>query len=893
MVLWKFPPSFSWLLHPTSSYPWLVQLGDRGPWLVDRVIGAREMPAGLDTAGKVDVIAHSVLRACANHHGEANVEIHNHVTRNVRSWASDGADMSVGHACTSHFQRMVFREWEESHSANKLLEHAIKNHEGARRIDGLLVSGVDSAPRLAHATKSPSLAKFLTTSEVFRKRCTAAQSSAGIALCENFGYAPQRYVSRARPMSRVQRRWDPIWDSLAEEAVGNSKRAPLARFFLNELGGENSARLLFGGMITDMAAEHYEWVAGGDKGNPDPASSEGRTALFLERLSVLFDEGMVVTLPDTYTGQVLEFLRKGKVVHTAKSVHSCGLCRLSDVDVHGVIAQALRNARELVAIIRAYVPVYRNKSGWLHAFAAFRLPSPLSDTAAVNKSSAEAKERATEVTEIHASLDRIVAADGLGESAKTQLLELLPRAELHYRSGRDTKAAWGNASAEFPEYIEARSLVNLYLIWKPNTGNLERRFRDKKEHNCPERCRLLDTTVENLMLVDCAPSSKLLRLASSGSAPGTPLANTLTKNTDSSTLRRYFRKTASIHCELHGKRRRQSARKRKEQRNKGVPKSRDRLQASRAKSGAPIPEAEFKRRRAAAINEVVHSARSQRAKVMGKHVLGDVAAAVAAEVVVVPADLQTKINKRVAEATSSYDNGAEQAKRAREALAHKSARSFVGARGVDAAHMPSAPAGVALVRGADTHAHRLLTKSGFKTMFNPLDFVEQVLRVRSRAPRRGHLVLVPHGIHSDFIVSARIAASTLGTHLASPEDYLAQGASCGCSFGLSYNVDGPKLHVAVSAAFASLCPTAPKILLRLAQAPRSRLEFHRSVRKVEKRAKKQVLRTAWKTCRILSTADDLAGAKSKYQSLYANTDDFLRMIQKLARELRCPGFDDT
>ena len=147
--------------------PGLLQLGDRGPWLVDRLIGAREMPADLDTAGKVDMVAQSVLHACS--HGSAHVELHKHVCSRILAWASDGADLATGHAATSHFQNMSFREWEESHSAAKLLEHAVKNHEEARVVDSLLVSGAASAPRTSPTQKPQSLAKFLSKSEVFRK----------------------------------------------------------------------------------------------------------------------------------------------------------------------------------------------------------------------------------------------------------------------------------------------------------------------------------------------------------------------------------------------------------------------------------------------------------------------------------------------------------------------------------------------------------------------------------------------------------------------------------------------------------------------------------------------------------------------------------------------------
>ena len=60
-----------------------------------------------------------------------------------------------------------------------------------------------------------------------------------------------------------------------------------------------------------------------------------------------------------------------------------------------------------------------------------------------------------------------------------QLLQLLPRAEVHAASGCGSLAAWGRASAEFPEWTEGRKLVNVFIIQGPNTGDVERRFKDR------------------------------------------------------------------------------------------------------------------------------------------------------------------------------------------------------------------------------------------------------------------------------------------------------------------------------------------------------------------------------------------------------------------------------
>ena len=88
---------------------------------------------------------------------------------------------------------------------------------------------------------------------------------------------------------------------------------------------------------------------------------------------------------------------------------------------------------------------------------------------------------------------------------------LLPRAEALQKAGCSTREAWGRASAEFPELKAGRSLVELFLVWKTSTGNVERRFRTYSEVMTAQRASLLDSTAETMMLADQAPPSGRLR----------------------------------------------------------------------------------------------------------------------------------------------------------------------------------------------------------------------------------------------------------------------------------------------------------------------------------------------------------------------------------------------
>ena len=360
------------------------------------------------------------------------------VCNRVLSWASDGADRSVGELAVRDFKNMAFREWEESHSGVKLLPHALAADEEFSLVEKLLLS----------------VAKFLSTSDVFRRRFGDSLLRTTVSWVQNFGWAPQRYTSRSRPLSREARRWDPIFESLCEEAGSANERGLIAWHLVRELGGVNSPRLLLGGMLTDIAVEHYGWVAGGDKQHPDPTTATDRANLFLDRLSLLFDEGMVLTMADTYTGSVMEFLRKGKLFQVRGHSLCVGLGDPADPDVKNMVATVLRKARQIVANIRVYMNVYRNPKGWLYRFRAFRFPSPLLPSAPE-----EAKKEAM------ASLTHILRVAGLSNRAMPELLQLLPRATFHAQSADSAKAAWGRSSAEFPELKDGRSAVNCFMAF--------------------------------------------------------------------------------------------------------------------------------------------------------------------------------------------------------------------------------------------------------------------------------------------------------------------------------------------------------------------------------------------------------------------------------------------
>ena len=74
----------------------------------------------------------------------------------------------------------------------------------------------------------------------------------------------------------------------------NCKSAPM----LAHRGGDNSSRLLLGGLLSDLSAEHYSWVAtGGGKRNPDTTTVHSRAGRAFTALRLPFPPCLQQTPP--------------------------------------------------------------------------------------------------------------------------------------------------------------------------------------------------------------------------------------------------------------------------------------------------------------------------------------------------------------------------------------------------------------------------------------------------------------------------------------------------------------------------------------------------------------------------------------------------------------------
>ena len=186
-----------------------------------------------------------------------------------------------------------------------------------------------------------------------------------------------------------------------------------------------------------------------------------------------------------------------------------GIAELTDPEARERMRTALHHVQGVVKNIKELFKVYRPEDSWLAMFTAFRLPSPPGCTEKLQRILAEAKLQQP-------------------REALVEWQRLLPRAEALQKAGCSTREAWGRASAEFPELKAGRSLVELFLVWKTSTSNVDRRFRTYGEVMTAQRASLLDSTAETMMLADQAPPSGQMR----GTSPTATYTNRKTKKTN-------------------------------------------------------------------------------------------------------------------------------------------------------------------------------------------------------------------------------------------------------------------------------------------------------------------------------------------------------------------------
>ena len=628
------------------------------------------------------------------------------VHEKLRFYGSDGAHdaTKTGEYLQKVWPKLDFLLKDTAHASMLVLKRAFEEDEEVAAVDALLVSG----------KQPPSSSKFLSTSPRFRARMQEEEMEECLQVLCHFGWAPQRFSSRARPLGRVAMRLRCMFTVLAEEAeTSDAKRKQWAQRLLQELGGENSPRILLGALLADLTHEHLRWVRTADLDSADPIPAQESQQAFLHRLDVLFTDGAIF-LPEaknTFTGQALAFLRKPECVHFNRQAQVFGLGK------RDAVWGPLRRVRAVVAQVKALLQVYRPQDSWQNLCSVFRLPSPLSQDASAAEH-AGAKEACA----------KLCKAGGVHEGqGLLELQRLMPRA-LAYKRGNNNSQAWARASADFPELGQARALITLVLGMTHSTCHLERLFREIPVQKRADRASLLGVTVQDLLLANQAPEADHL-------AKKVPQADGSTKlqaNSD------YLPQVLRMYEARFGRLGKPKG-VRKVRRDSGVKKDPNILKQQRLARKAPQPEQEFLRERDTCLKNLEN---------------------------MTEADRQDRVRRRGIPEASPEAPAARPEKRRREAKApgeRKQKRARWGNDVVDEKGQVFLP-GQLLCEDASAEERMRVAQRGFKVHLSATEFLQQCFVDYARRPDRRAVVAL-RAWAPDFCSVAGVAARLAGAYL--------------------------------------------------------------------------------------------------------------------------------
>ena len=303
MVLWSMPRE---LRVPLPSGVRSVLTGKRGPWIAERVLGVAELGSDRSAVATSQATV-SVIRRAARDDDSFQAVQH----KALFFTADNAADETLaGQLMLRDLPRLTFNMPDSTHS----IMLAIKNGcRGDPEVDAV------QAIFLTNKKPHPSICNILKHSRRFRSAFSEEQRGDVFTVLSHLGWAPQRMSSRARSMSRAVLKIDPLLTALAREAEGGSKKEAALH---NLRMKAPYRRLVIAGLLADLTVEHHKCVRETDVEDPDPAEIAHQLARFESRVRVLFMQGHVWSMQNSYTMQILKFFEKPSVLLVKKS-RSC------------------------------------------------------------------------------------------------------------------------------------------------------------------------------------------------------------------------------------------------------------------------------------------------------------------------------------------------------------------------------------------------------------------------------------------------------------------------------------------------------------------------------------------------------------------------------------------
>jgi len=262
--------------------------------IVDRVLG-HILAKPFDTTEELAAHLVETLKAACGGDGPLWEEVRG----KVRGFIPDGAadEQLAGRVAAEELYNMCVVLRCSAHAANGAIKAGWNADERAREL----------------TTAIQNVAKFLRSSPRFCGILGAKGAAEAIAVCENFSFAPQRFSSKDRPLSRFVLYAKPILEALALEVRQpvSPKRQRWARDILRKLDGAAWVAI---GMLADLSDDCRALVAKLDCRTGDAIELHDTLDEFRTRLTKEYVQGAMWQRKDTYSHVVAQMLRTTRVL---------------------------------------------------------------------------------------------------------------------------------------------------------------------------------------------------------------------------------------------------------------------------------------------------------------------------------------------------------------------------------------------------------------------------------------------------------------------------------------------------------------------------------------------------------------------------------------------------
>ena len=286
---------------PGDEVPLRNVYGGHGIFIADRLLAFRRMSACATTGDVSDALVHALEEACGG-----DEHLWEEVRHKVFSFTPDGAadEQLAGRLSAMSFPnlRLVLRC-------------------SAHAVQGGIKAGWAADELSNHLTKSlvSEVAKYIRSSERFAARVSTKEANEAVAALSNFSFAPQRFSSKERPLSRFVVFSKAIIEALCIEVASptSASRKAWAQKILRAL--DSSAWLTIA-MLADLADDCTCFVRECDTQRLDPVEFWQRYKKFREKLKQEYILGQMWLRPDTYTSRMVGFLADTRVFQFGKEV---------------------------------------------------------------------------------------------------------------------------------------------------------------------------------------------------------------------------------------------------------------------------------------------------------------------------------------------------------------------------------------------------------------------------------------------------------------------------------------------------------------------------------------------------------------------------------------------